>query len=186
VKGKLKEKKGMPEQQANAKTQEKCSTETGSAKDAKQTGATDNVHGQCAAQVEELTDALKRLQAEFENFKKWTAKEGSERMRFANAQLIAKFLPALDTFDASLKNAPQDDPMARGLQLVHAQLLAILKQEGLSPIECMGKPFDPHYHEVMLKEPSDKGDGTVLEEFQKGYLLHDRVLRHSKVKISGQ
>lgn len=147
--------------------------------------------GQCASRIEELTDALKRLQAEFENFKKWTAKESGERMRFANAQLIAKFLPVLDTFDASLKNMPQDmdnplNPFAKGLQLVHAQLLAILKQEGLFPIECLGKPFDPHYHEVVLKEPSDGKDGAILEEFQKGYLLHDRVLRHSKVKISGK
>ena len=140
------------------------------------------------AKKDDLTDTLKRLQAEFENFKKWTEKENRERMRFANAQLITKFLPLLDTLDAALRNAQQDDsnPFARGLRMVHTQLLSLLRQEGLTPIECTGKQFDPHLHEVMLKEPSDKEEGAILEEFQKGYLLHDKVLRHSKVKISGQ
>lgn len=138
------------------------------------------------SRIEELTDILKRLQAEFENFRKWTDKENVERAKFANAHLIAKFLPLLDTLDAALKSQQQDTPSAKGLQLVHAQLLALLSQEGLAPIDSAGRKFDPHFHEVMLREPSQQEEGTILEEFQKGYVLHGKVLRHSKVKIAGK
>ncbi len=138
--------------------------------------------------IEELTDTLRRLQAEFENFKKWTDREKREREKFAAAQLIGKLLPLLDTFDEALKNSSQhkDSPLAKGIGMLHAQLLAILLGDGLRPIECLGRKFDSHYHDVMLKEKSGQEEGIVLEEFQRGYMLHDKVLRHSKVKVSGQ
>ena len=137
------------------------------------------------ARIEELTNTLQRLQAEFENFKKWTEKNNREHIKFTNAQLIGKFLPLKDTFEAALKGPAKDNPFAKGVEMLFGQLQSILKAEGLKHIECVGKKFDPNLHDVMLKEKSDKPEGTILEEFQKGYLLHDKVLRHSKVKISG-
>ena|SRR3989338_1932484 len=137
-------------------------------------------------EIRELTNTLQRLQAEFENFRKWTEKDNRERTRFSNAQLIARFLPLLDTFDAALKTPKEkDSAFAKGIGMLHSQLLALLHGEGLKQIICVGKKCDPHYHDVMLKEKSDKEEGTILEEFQKGYTLHDKILRHSKVKISG-
>ncbi len=139
--------------------------------------------------VNELTDALQRLQADFENYKKRQEKDAKEFAKYSNAKLIEKFLPVLDTLDVAIKNAAKDNSnpqYAKGLELLHAQLMSMLNTEGLIAINCNGKKFDPHYHDVMLKESSDKDEGTILEEFQKGYLLHNKILRHSKVKISGQ
>ncbi len=139
--------------------------------------------------IQELTDTLQRLQADFENYKKRVDKETKEFITFANASLISKFLPMLDTLDVAIKNATKDNQhpqYVKGLELLHAQLMSVLRSEGLLPIICEGKKFDPHYHEVLLKEASGKEDGTILEEFQKGYLLHKKILRHSKVKISGK
>ena len=137
-------------------------------------------------QIAELTKSLQRVAAEFDNFRKWTEKDNRERRLLLNAQLISKFLPLLDTFDAALKGQkPQNAAFAKGIEMLHSQLLSILNSEGLKSIECAGKKFDPNLHDVMLKEKSGKAEGTVLEEFQKGYLLHGKVLRHSKVKVSG-
>ena len=139
--------------------------------------------------IDDLTQTLQRLQADFENYKKQVDRQSAELKKFSNAQLISKFLPVLDTLDVAIKNAGKDQQhpqYTKGLELLHAQLMATLTSEGLMPINCQGKQFDPHYHEVMLKEQSDKPEGTILDEFQKGYLLHNKILRHSKVKISGQ
>ncbi len=139
--------------------------------------------------ITELTDTLQRLQADFENYKKRQERETKEFIKFANAHLIAKFLPVLDTLDVAIKNAAKDNhnpQYVKGIELLHAQLLSVLQSEGLLSIKCEGKKFDSNLHDVMLKEPSDKEEGTILEEFQKGYLLHSKVLRHSKVKISGK
>jgi molecular chaperone GrpE len=152
------------------------------------TGDAEQIHLTSEQQkLAELTDTLQRLQADFENYRKRVEKETAEFVKFANSSLLAKFLPVLDTLDVAIKNACKDNHDQRyvkGLELLRAQLLSVLQVEGLLPIECVGKKFDPHYHEVMLKEPSDKEEGTILEEFQKGYLLHNKIMRHSKVKIS--
>jgi molecular chaperone GrpE len=137
--------------------------------------------------IAELTDTLQRLQADFENYKKRADKDAMELVRFANATLIVKFLPLLDTLDAAIRNTTKDNHhqhYAKGLELLHAQLMSVLQAEGLAPIDCVGKKFDPHYHEVMVKEPSENEEGIILEELQRGYVLHKKVLRHSKVKIS--
>jgi len=134
--------------------------------------------------IEELTDTLKRLQAEFENYKKRIDRENAEFVKYAKAELVYKLLPLLDTFEIALKNTSDKEKFVKGIEIVYAQLFSTLESEGLKPIEALGKKFDPYLHEVMLKEKSDKEDGMVLEELQKGYMLNGRVLRHSKVKIS--
>jgi molecular chaperone GrpE len=131
--------------------------------------------------IEELTDSLQRLQAEFENYKKRTDKENCNFMKFANANLIGELLPLLDSFELAFKNKDSKE-FVQGVELIFAQLFSILEKQGLRPIHAEGKKFDPYKHEVLLQEPSDK-DEIVLEELQKGYMLQDKVLRFSKVKI---
>ncbi len=131
--------------------------------------------------VEELTDSLKRIQAEFENYKKRVAKENSEFIRCASADLIKKLLPVLDSFEQAIKNRESKE-FVKGVELIFAQLSSVLADAGLRKIDCEGKCFDPFCHEVLLQEESDK-DGIVLEELQKGYAISGNVLRTSKVKI---
>jgi len=139
-----------------------------------------------SSKIEELTDTLKRLQAEFENYKKWNAKEKVDFIKYAHADLIAQMLPVLDSFEIALKNTSDKDKFIEGMKIVYAQLHSMLEAEGLKPIKATGEKFDPYKHDVLMKEESDKPEETILEEFQKGYMINDKVLRHSKVKISGK
>ena len=136
--------------------------------------------------IEELTDTLKRLQAEFENYKKWNAKEKTEFIKYAHADIIENMLPVLDSLEIALKNTGDKEKFVEGMKMIYAQFHSMLEAEGLRPIKASGEKFDPYRHEVLMKENSDKPEGTILEEFQKGYMLNDKVLRHSKVKISGK
>lgn len=136
--------------------------------------------------IEELTDTLKRLQAEFENYKKRIDKEKTEFVKYAHAEMVAKILPVIDTFEIALKNTNDKEKFIEGIKMIYAQIYSLLESEGLKPIKAAGERFDPYKHEVLMKEESDKPEGTILEEFQKGYMLNDRVLRFSKVKISGK
>lgn len=134
--------------------------------------------------ISELTETLQRLQAEFENYKKRTEKEKQEFVKYSKADLINKILPVLDTFEIALRNVNDKEKFVKGMEMLYAQLFSTLEAEGLRPIQAIGKHFDPYFHDVMLKQKSDKEDGIVLEELQKGYMLNDKVLRHTKVKIS--
>ena len=134
--------------------------------------------------IAELTETLQRLQAEFENYKKQIDKEKAEFVKYAKAELIYKILPLLDTFEIALKNTSDKEKFVKGMEIVYAQLFSTLESEGLKPIEALGKKFNPYFHEVMLKQRSDKEDGIILEELQKGYMLNGKVLRHNKVKVS--
>ncbi|MBW2976341.1 nucleotide exchange factor GrpE [Candidatus Woesearchaeota archaeon] len=134
--------------------------------------------------IAELTETLQRLQAEFENYRKRIDKEKEEFVKYAKAELVYRLLPTLDAFEVALKNTNGGEKFIKGMEMVYAQLFSALQSEGLKPIEAFGKKFDPYMHEVMLKQKSDKEDGIILEELQKGYTLNGRVLRHSKVKVS--
>lgn len=136
--------------------------------------------------IEELTDTLKRLQAEFENFKKRVEREKIEFVKYAHADVIADMLPVLDSFELALKNTTDKEKLIEGIKMIYAQLYSVLEAEGLRPIKATGEKFNPYKHEVLMKEESDKPEDTILEEFQKGYMLNDRVIRHSKVKVSGK
>jgi molecular chaperone GrpE len=95
-------------------------------------------------------------------------------------------LPVLDSFEIALKNTTDKEKFIEGIKIIYAQLYSVLEAEGLKPIKATGEKFDPYKHEVLMKQESDKPEGTILEEFQKGYTMNDKVLRHSKVKISGK
>jgi molecular chaperone GrpE len=142
----------------------------------------DKAEDQRPSKEAEYRDALQRLQAEFENFRKRSEKENSEHRKYANASLIKELLPILDSFEMALKNTKDHDTFVKGMEMLYAQLFGTLQSLGLRRIEAAGKPFDPYKHEVLLQEESELPD-IVLEELQKGYVMNDLVLRHSKVKI---
>jgi len=129
----------------------------------------------------ELTDALQRLQAEFENYKKRTAKECASTGDSASADVISRFLPVIDSFELAKKNV--DGVAKEGIDSLYNQFLTILTDVGLEVIDTKGK-FDPHMHEALLTEESETEKNMIIEELQKGFTFKGRVLRHSKVKVS--
>ncbi len=137
--------------------------------------------------ITELTDDLKRLQAEFENFKKRNEKDWSEHARFSNQRLVSDLLMVLDSFDKALEESKKCDDASSlkdGIQLVRRQLLQILEREGLKEIDTKRK-FDPFIHEAVLtEEREDVEDGKILEVYQKGYALGNKAIRPAKVKVA--
>ena len=134
--------------------------------------------------VQEYLDHLQRLQAEFDNYRKRTEQEKQLIIKNANQELIQQLLTILDSFELAFKTQKEDNEFAKGMKLIFSEFYSTLEKEGLRKIECLGKKFDPNFHEVMLQEESDQEEGTILEELQKGFMLNDRVIRFSKVKIS--
>lgn len=132
----------------------------------------------------ELIETLQRLQAEFENYKKRVDRDYENMVKCSNEDLIKQILPIIDNFELALKSCKVKDEFYKGMELIYSQLIDTLLSRGVKPIECLGKKFDPYYHEALLTEESEKEPNTILEELQKGYMLYDKVIRHSKVKIA--
>jgi len=128
-----------------------------------------------------------RAQADFENYKKRSAQERSELIKNANAALILRLLAVVDDMERAFRSVPEDmaqQPWVEGMRLIEQKLLTILEQEGVKPYEALGQEFDPAYHEaVTIEETDPDNDGKVIGEIQKGYRLHDRVLRPALVKV---
>jgi len=139
-------------------------------------------------QFDDLTETLKRLQAEFENYKKRQDKENIQLIRNSNAGLIKNLLPVLDSFELAIKNSngeSQDiNKFKKGLEMIYAQLFSVLKEQGLRIIETKDKKFDHYKHDVLMVKETDGEEDMILQEFQKGYMLNDIVIRHSKVLIT--
>ena len=133
--------------------------------------------------IAEYKETLQRLQAEFENYRKRVEKEQKMSGQMASAAVISKLLPLLDSFELALSKADTTDEIVKGFELIYAQFNEILEKEGLQNVESVGQSFDPHIHEALLQEEGEK-PGVVLEELQKGYLFHERVLRPARVKVS--
>ena len=138
-------------------------------------------------QIAELTDKVKRQLAEFENFRNRTEKEKSQMYMVGARDVIEKLLPVVDNFERGLKSIPEDQkdgPVASGMEMIYKQLITVLTDLGVTPIEAVGQEFDPNFHNaVMHVEDEELGENTVSEEFQKGYKYKDAVLRHSMVKV---
>lgn len=134
--------------------------------------------------IQELTNLVKKVQADFENFKKQQEKAKAEFCKYASCELIKKFLPILDSFQLALKTNSNPEEFKKGIKLIYSQFWQILETEGVKPIEALGKQLDPFCHEVLLQEESDKPENTVIEELQKGYMFKDGVLRPAKLKIA--
>ena len=136
------------------------------------------------AQNSDFICQLQRLQAEFENYKKRTDKTNAQLIEYSKKDLVQSLLPIMDAFELSLAHKDKAKEFATGMEMIHKQLAALLQKEGLRAIECVGKRFDPYRHEVLLTEENDGDEDVVLQELQRGYMLKDLVLRHSKVKVS--
>ena len=139
-------------------------------------------------QIEDLTDKLRRQMAEFDNFRKRTEKEKSGMFEMGAKSVVEKLLPVVDNFERGLASVPEDqkeDPFVAGVDKVYKQLLTVFDELGVKPIEAVGQPFDPNFHNaVMHVEDDEQGENVVIEEFQKGYMYHDSVVRHRMVKVA--
>ena len=138
--------------------------------------------------IEELTDRLTRQMAEFDNFRKRTEKEKSQMYEIGAKDIIEKILPVVDNFERGLdavREEDKEDPFIQGMEMVYKQLMTVLGELGVKPIEAVGKEFDPNLHNaVMHVEDENFGENIIAEEFQKGYMYRDSVVRHSMVKVA--
>ena len=140
-----------------------------------------------AAEKQDLTNTLVRLQADFDNYRKRTEKERDQARHRGVEHLVEQLLPVLDGFDRAL--AARDDPAyedyRKGFELIRKQLWDLLAKQGVHRIESVGKEFDPNVHHAVEHVPtSDYPDGAVIEEFQPGYTFHNRVLRPAMVRVA--
>ena len=138
--------------------------------------------------IEELTDKLTRQMAEFDNFRKRTEKEKSQMYEVGAKDIIEKILPVVDNFERGLDAVPEEkkeDPFIQGMEKVYKQFMTVLESVEGKPIEALGNQFDPNFHNaVMHVEDENFGENEVAEEFQKGYMYRDSVVRHSMVKVA--
>ena len=138
-------------------------------------------------QIAALSDKLIRNAAEFDNYKKRTAREKEDFYKSAVCETVAPLLPVLDNLEravAAAEDSGESDSVLDGVKMVKKQFEDALKSIGVEPIEAIGEQFDPEKHNAVMTADSDEDENTVLEEFQKGYIYRDKVVRHSMVKVS--
>ncbi|MCF8110213.1 MAG: nucleotide exchange factor GrpE [Desulfobacteraceae bacterium] len=142
------------------------------------------------AEAAETYDRLLRLSAEFENYKKRVQRQMEDHKKYANEDLIKDLLSVVDNLERALnatgeRKKDTDASMAEGIEMTLNEILKILKKYNVTPVEALGKPFDPTYHEALMQEETDEyPENTVIGEMQKGYLLHDRLIRPAMVVVS--
>jgi len=154
---------------------------------AEQTDAGDPMAG-LQADLDRFRDLALRSQADFENYKKRSAREKEEAIKYANSSLLERLVSIIDNFElglAAAKKQGEQSPIYSGMVLVQKQLNDLLAENGLQPIEAEGRRFDPNVHEAIAHEPSDQvPEGIVLRQTRRGYRLKDRLLRPAKVVVS--
>ncbi|MBY9079478.1 nucleotide exchange factor GrpE [Paenibacillus sp. HN-1] len=142
--------------------------------------------------LQELADEYQarvlRVQADYDNFRRRTQKEKEDLAQYATSKLVTELLPVLDNFERALATAPageEGDAFTKGVNMIFRQLEGALKSEGLTPMETVGQPFNPEFHQAIMQVESDEHEeGIVTEEVQKGYMLKSKVLRPAMVKVS--
>jgi len=151
--------------------------------------SSDDAVSDLQAQVDALRNQLARVSAEYENFRKRSREERERTVLYATEAFVTALLPILDDFDRALTHA--DDPacdnaeVLRGIRLIHKRCLKVLENQGVSPFDSTGKRFDPRFHEALSTREQDGIEpGTVVQEFERGYQLHDRLLRAAKVAVT--
>ena len=139
-------------------------------------------------QRDEYRELLLRQSAEFDNFRKRTERERQTLEETAAFNIIHELLPLVDNLERALSAEPGAegaDAYRKGVELIYRELQEILRRRGVKPIEALGAEFDPHYHQAVSYEPADdRNDGEIVEEFRRGYMLGDRLLRPSMVKVA--
>jgi len=131
-------------------------------------------------ELEDCEDTNLRLKADFENYRKQLDRDKEQFAGLAGEDIIVELLGVVDDLERAAERGEE------GIGLIHKNFLKVLENSGLRRIKCIGKKFDPHYHEVMMQEDSEEEEGTIIEELQVGYMLKDKVIRHSKVKIANE
>ena len=138
-------------------------------------------------QIEELTDQVKRQIAEFDNFRKRTEKEKTQMYDMGARSIVEKILPVIDNFErglAGVSEEQKEDAFVVGMDKIYRQMLTELETIGVTPIEALGKEFDPEYHNAVMQVESEEFEsGVVAQELQKGYMYKDSVVRHSMVAV---
>jgi molecular chaperone GrpE len=140
-------------------------------------------------QAQENYDRLLRVSAEFDNYKKRAAREMQDVIKYANEKIFKELLTVVDNLERAIEAAgvdrTDDDPLVKGIHLTLSEVLKILERHKVNPVKAMGEPFDPAYHQAMMQEEvEDQAPNTVVREMQKGYMIHDRLLRPAMVVVS--
>lgn len=178
----VKEGRGSPSEDGTASTPVQASTEVQSVE------ALQSSLASKAEEVQDLQNKYLRLAAEFENYKKLALRDQREHVRFANERLLNEFLPVIDNLERAIRSAKENaggNALIQGVELTHKQALETLAKFGLQPMDSVGKLFDPAWHQAVAQvEAGTQPANTVVEEFQRGYTLHDRVLRAAMVSVA--
>lgn len=182
------ETKGSVEEEASKETEESQDTKDTESKEKKKFFAKKEKKDKKDEKIEELTDRLTRQMAEFDNFRKRTEREKSQMYEIGVKDIIEKILPVIDNFERGLAAVPEEskeDPFVEGMEKIYKQIMTTLEGVGVKPIEAVGQEFNPDFHNaVMHVEDEEAGENIITEEFQKGYMYHDSVVRHSMVKVA--
>ena len=182
------ETKGSVEEEASKETEESQDTKDTESKEKKKFFAKKEKKDKKDEKIEELTDRLPRQMAEFDNFRKRTEREKSQMYEIGAKDIIEKILPVIDNFERGLAAVPEEskeDPFVEGMEKIYKQIMTTLEGVGVKPIEAVGQEFNPDFHNaVMHVEDEEAGENIITEEFQKGYMYHDSVVRHSMVKVA--
>ncbi len=183
------ERKAEGQEAADSATQEKepeNAGDAGNTKEKKFFGKKKEKKDKKDEKIEELTDKLTRQMAEFDNYRKRTEREKSSMYLVGARDVVEKILPVVDNFERGLAAAGDpEDPFVDGMNKIYKQLTAVLTDLGVTAIETVGKEFDPNFHNaVMHVDDESVGENIIVEEFQKGYMYKDSVVRHSMVKVA--
>lgn len=179
-------------QEANEEVKEEIREETSEAEEPKKTKETDsseetaeNLEAKVADEVAEFKDKLLRTMAEFDNYKRRTAKEKDSMYDYAVCDTVNKLLPVLDTLKLSLQHEKEDTPFKQGVEMVVKQFIDTLDKMDVKEIKAVGETFDPNFHNaVMHIEDEQYGEKEIVEEFQTGFIRKDKVIRFSMVKVA--
>jgi len=186
----------MQEDNQQELSEESGSEPEGSTSQMADAGEVDLLRGKLAeleTSLNQYKDQFLRKAAEFENYKKRVENDSAAMIRFSNEDLIQKLLPVLDDFERMIKankhnqEATSDDAFMKGVELIYSKFKKILEALGVREFEVVGKPFNPELHDALMQMPREGVPShTVLEEVEKGYMLHDKVIRHARVIVSAE
>ena len=180
----------MPETEEAAETAEAPETSETAGEESDPETAGEPAEGKEKAyhdKIAALEDKVRRQMAEFDNFRKRTSKEKEQMFSMGEKSVIEKILPVIDNFERGLAAVPEADKesaLASGMEMIYKQLVKQLEDLGVKPIEAVGKEFDPNFHNAVMQVESEEYEsGVVAQEFLKGYMYHDTVIRHSMVGV---
>lgn len=145
----------------------------------------DNQQNDNEEQLKDLNNRLLRLQADFINYKSRVEREKKSLYSSATEDIINQLLPVVDNFERALENMANENSYYEGVKMIYDQMIDVLTKNGLKEIKCEGEYFDPNFHHaVFMEESEDKDEGTILEVLQKGYMLNEKIIRPSMVKVA--